>query len=267
MKKSEAKRRIQDLRIGFETQFALYALSEQSVRSEWLDIAIRLTADIFGTQDELYKLIISAQDVSEECGKTFDTVDKSKLNQKWHHNVDNWLNRMSANIHHGTNFEETEIQNTKWFVVGFPIMLAILVTIFSYLYSQKLLDSEQRFLLEQIENENKIKLASVLVEFEYWSKGVQAGHVDSVESIAANFASRGVYQSGGYIKAVHKWALRTRFSLDSSRSSYFASISSLGGDTSTLNAPRKLGVRVDLSLSGLAKRLEIDISHLRLDTL
>lgn len=267
MNKSEAKRRIKELRVGFEVQFSSEVLEEQSVRAEWLDKAARLAADIFGTQDDLYKRITSAQDLSEAYDRELDNEKMLALGREWYLTVETWLDRMSANIQHGTNFDMTELQNTKWFVMLYPLLLACLVGFFNYLYSQRLSDAEQRFLREQIENDNQKELASVMAEFEYWGKGVQLGLADSIEAIAADFASRGVYNSGGYIKAVHNWALRKRFSIDSARSSYYARISSLGGDTATLNAPRRLGVRVDRSLSGLAKWLDIDISYLRLDTL
>ena len=267
MKKSEAKRRINELHYRFQVQFSPEVLQETSVRNAWIDEAARLAADIFGIKDELYKRITEARELSETYEKESSEEKRLEFGRKWHQTVESWLEKMSDNIQYGTNFDKTEIQNTIWFVLLYPLLLVGIAAFFNYLYSQRLSDAEQRFLREQIENENQNELVSIMAEFEFWAKGVQRGLADSIEAIAAEFASRGVYASGGYIKAVHDWALRKRFSMDSTRSSYFARISALGGDTTALNAPRKLGVRVDKSLSGLAKRLNIDISHLRLDTL
>jgi len=267
MKKSEAKRRIKELRDGFDMLFAQDVLEEKSVRAEWLGEAVRLAADIFGNQDDLYERINLAQNLSEAYDREPDDEKKSALGQDWHLTVGTWLDMMTTNIQYGDNIDKTEFQNTKTFVFLYPLFPVILAAILGYFYAQRLADAEQIFIQAKIENENKKELACVMVEFEYWSKGVQVGLADSIEAIAADFVSRGVYNSWGYIKAVHNFALRKRFSLDSARSLRYARISSLGGDTASLNAPRRLGVRVDQSLGQVAKRLDIDISHLRLDTL
>jgi hypothetical protein len=267
LKKSEARTCIKKLRTEFELLFTPEILEDKWEKSNWLSEAARLSADAFGTQDRLYKRITKAQDLSEEYELEKSEEKKTVLGREWYRTVESWLERTSANIEYGTDFDKTEIQNTKWFVLLYPLLLAFLVAFINYLYSQILSNAEQRFLRQQIENENRKELASVLAEFEFWAKGVQVGMADSIEAIAADFASRGLYSSGLYIKAVHNWALKKRFSIDSARTSYFVRISALGGDTTTLNAPRKLGVRADRSLEGLAKRLNINISHLRLDTL
>lgn len=267
MKKSEAKRRIAELRGSFDVQFASEVLEEQSVRNNWLDQATRLAADLFGVHDDLYKRIILAQGMSDAYEEELDVEKKLVLGQKWYQTVVTWMEKMSTNIRHKTDFNKVEFQNTKKFVILFPILLVLIASYVNYHYTQKLLGTEQKFLLERIDNEDQIKLASIMAEFEYWNKGLQMGQADSMEAIAADFASRGVYQSGGHIKAVHNWALKQRFSMDSARSSYYARISSLGGDTTTLNAPRKLGMNIIRHLSELAKRLNVDDSYLRLDTL
>lgn len=267
MKKSEAQKRIEDLRTSFELLFAQNVLEERTVRAEWLDNAVRLAADIFGNDDQLYKRIISAQELSKVYEIEPEGKKKLILAKEWHSYVADWLDRMSANIAHGTGFDKTEIQNTKWFVIAYPLVLIAVAALLNYFHSQSMSNAEQKFILEQIENKNRIELSSVMAEFEYWSKGVQVGLPDSLAAIRWDFSNRGVYYSGGHIDAVHKWALRKRFSIDSARSSYFARISSLGGDTTKLKAPRRLGIRIDQALKNLADQLDIDISRLRLDTI
>lgn len=267
MRKSEAKKRITGLKSRFERDYAEDILEDTSIRNAWLNEAKRLVADVFGVHDELYNQIMAVQSLSNKYDRETDTLLKKETARRWYESTSKWLDDMSSSVKHGSNFDKLEFQSTKWFAFLYPVLLVLVAAGLSYLNSQRLSDAQEKFVRERIEDENKRELAIVLTEFKLWASQAQVGVSDSIEAIAADFASRGVFRSGGYLESVHKFALRKRFSIDSTRAVFFSRISVLGGDTTSLKAPRKLGIRIDKVLSGVAGNLNINLSHWRLDSL
>ncbi len=155
MKKKEAKEKIEGLRYKFELEFASNVMGELSVRNAWIEEAMRLTMDAFGIYDELYGIIIEIRDLSDKFENTQDDAQKYLVSSEWHAKAGIWLNKMDSNIDYSTKFDKTGFQNTKWFALIYPLVLAFIAASINYFYSNHLSDAQQKFVREQVENENK----------------------------------------------------------------------------------------------------------------
>ncbi len=250
MNRSDAKKRFDGLSQQFEAEFSPEILGETALRIAWMERARRLTSDVFGPQDGLYSEFEKCVNLSSTY-ESVDAHDKKTVGRQWFGDVDQWLDKLEVSIDVSDVLSDEKFYQTRLFTLTYPLISALVAVLVTLYFSSKQFDSEQALIDSRIEQENKIELAGVMAEFEFWVKGVPLDQADSVRAITSDFNRRGMIQHGPYVLVLTEWARRKRFSIDSARTSYFAQINALGGDTLSLKAPHKLS----FDLMGHFKRM------------
>ncbi len=257
MKRSDAKRRYKRLRHEFDVELDSCG---ESILNKWVEKARRLASDAFGPQDPLCTDIERCMNRSENFIDS-DQLEYPIISKAWFKDVRSWLERLAISIDASDKLEEFKLHQAWWFAYFWPVLVGILFFFLNMYSADRQFDAEQALIDSRIKQENEIELASVMADYEFWVKSVPMGLADSIEAIREDFASRGLYRSGMVVMAEINFARRKRFNMDSARTSYFAKISALGGDTLKLNPPRKLPLKI------FSNPLGADLRKLGVDTL